>query len=111
MTCKYCGEKLISHEEKGSYNGTAFDVGTEKLYEDLYYKITEKKEMYVFIDGNLAAQITTALGFESAFDLFLGGATYSGNGKGDTLKVQQFFGAIDDFKVYDYGTEALTYSK
>lgn len=44
---RYCGEKLISHEEQGMYNGTAFDVGTAKLYEDLYYKITEGKEMYV----------------------------------------------------------------
>ncbi len=43
----YCGEKLITHEEKGTYNGTAFDVGTQKLYEDLYYKITEGKEMFV----------------------------------------------------------------
>ena len=44
---RYCGEKLITHEESGAYNGTAFDVGTAKLYEDLYYKITEGKEMYV----------------------------------------------------------------
>ena len=43
----YCGEKLITHEEKGNYNGTAFDVGTAKLYEDLYYKITTGKEMFV----------------------------------------------------------------
>ncbi len=43
----YCSEELIVHEEKGNYNGTAFDVGTKKLYEDLYYKITEGKEMGV----------------------------------------------------------------
>ena len=67
--------------------------------------------MYVFVDGTLSAQISKSLNYESDFDLFIGGATYSGNGKGDTLKVQQFFGAIDDFKIYDYGTDAFVYSK
>ena len=43
----YCGEDLIKHTESGTYNGTAFDVGTAKLYEDLYYAITEGREMYV----------------------------------------------------------------
>lgn len=46
----YCGEKLISHVLSGEYNGTAFDVGTAKLYEDLYYKITEGRETYVTLD-------------------------------------------------------------
>ena len=45
----YCSEKLNFHEEAGEYNGTAFDVGTARLYEDLYFKITENKEMYVDI--------------------------------------------------------------
>lgn len=44
---RYCSEKLITHEESGEYKGTAFNVGTEKLYEDLYYKLTEGREMYV----------------------------------------------------------------
>lgn len=44
---RYCGEKLITHEESGTYNGTAFDVGTAKLYEDLYFKITENRQMFV----------------------------------------------------------------
>lgn len=43
----YCDEQLIVHEKKGQYVGTAFDFGTAKLYEELYYKITEGKEMYV----------------------------------------------------------------
>lgn len=43
----YCGEKLIKHEEEGDFGGTAFDVGTAKLYEQLYYKITENKPMDV----------------------------------------------------------------
>lgn len=41
----YCSENLITHEEKGEYNGTAFDIGTAKLYEELYYKITKNKKM------------------------------------------------------------------
>jgi len=68
------------------------------------------KVIYVFIDGSIATQIATVLSFESTLDLFIGGNTYSGSGTGTTTKVQQFFGAIDDFKVYDYGTDALTYS-
>jgi hypothetical protein len=100
---------MIWGGDTGNYTVAPLTIGewhTMQVVRD-----AEKKEMYVFIDGNLSAQITTALGFESAFDLFIGAATYSGNGKGDTLKVQQFFGAIDDFKVYDYGTDALTYTK
>ena len=41
----YCSEKLIAHEEEGSFNGTAFDVGTEKLYEDMYFALTEGKPL------------------------------------------------------------------
>lgn len=43
----YCSEKLVKHEEKGTYNGTAFDIGTAKLYEELYYAITEGKKMTI----------------------------------------------------------------
>ncbi|MBQ3490766.1 MAG: Gfo/Idh/MocA family oxidoreductase [Clostridia bacterium] len=43
----YCSEKLIKHQENESFNGTAFDVGTAKLYEQIYYKITEGKTMTV----------------------------------------------------------------
>ncbi len=41
----YCTENLIMHEEKGEYSGTAFDVGTRKVYEDVYYAITENKAL------------------------------------------------------------------
>ena len=43
----YCSEKLIKHEEEGTFDGTAFDIGTANLYEQLYYKITEGKPMTV----------------------------------------------------------------
>lgn len=43
----YCSEKLVCHEESGKYEGTAFDLGTAGLYEDLYAKITEGKTMFV----------------------------------------------------------------
>ena len=42
----YCSEKLIFHEESGNYDGDAFTIGTPTLYEDLYYALTEKREMY-----------------------------------------------------------------
>ena len=34
-------------EEEGKFNGTAFDVGTASLYEQIYFKITEGKPMTV----------------------------------------------------------------
>lgn len=43
----YCGEKLVVHEVKGEYEGTAFDVGTQKLYDDIYEAIVNGKEMYI----------------------------------------------------------------
>ncbi len=43
----YCSEKLITHEEEGKYEGTAFDIGTAGLYEDLYFAITENRKLRV----------------------------------------------------------------
>lgn len=43
----YCKEKLIKHIESKPFKGTAFDIGTAKLYEQLYYKLTEGKKMTV----------------------------------------------------------------
>ena len=51
----YCSEQLLKHTESGSFNGTAFDVGTATLYEQLYYAITEGKPMDV--TPQMAAQI------------------------------------------------------
>ena len=41
----YCTEKLNVHEENGTYNGTAFDVGTAAVYENAYKVITENAEL------------------------------------------------------------------
>lgn len=43
----YCSEKLEMHEERGTFDGTAFDVGTRTLYEGLYAQITEGKPLSV----------------------------------------------------------------
>ena len=43
----YCSEKLAFHEEEGTYPGTAFDVGTARVYENLYYAITEGRPLAV----------------------------------------------------------------
>lgn len=43
----YCSEKLIAHEEKGNYPGTAFDIGTEKLYDDVYEMLVNGKELFI----------------------------------------------------------------
>ena len=43
----YCSEKLNIHEEKGSFTGSAFDVGTRDLYRNLYGAITTGEPLYV----------------------------------------------------------------
>ncbi len=42
----YCSDSLNFHEHSGKYEGTAFEVGTAGIYKDLYYYITEGKEMF-----------------------------------------------------------------
>ena len=55
----YCGEQLIKHVENETFAGTAFDIGTAKLYEQLYYKITEGREMTV--TPEMAADIISVI--------------------------------------------------
>ena len=43
----YCSEKLIKHVEEGKFNGSAFDIGTRSMYEDIYFAITEGKPMRI----------------------------------------------------------------
>ena len=51
----YCTEKLIKHVEEGKFNGSAFDVGTQSMYDDVYFAITEGKPMR--ITPQMASQI------------------------------------------------------
>lgn len=43
----YCSENLIQHAVSGKFDGAAFDIGTAKLYEQLYFKITDGRNMTV----------------------------------------------------------------
>lgn len=43
----YCKEDLKKHVEEAEFSGTAFDTGTARLYEQLYFKITEGRDMTV----------------------------------------------------------------
>ncbi len=43
----YCTECLVKHTEEGRFEGTAFDTATKEMYEDLYYAITEGRDMRV----------------------------------------------------------------
>lgn len=43
----YCSETLVKHTEQGTFDGTAFDIGTASLYEQLYFAITEGRPMDV----------------------------------------------------------------
>lgn len=55
----FCSENLVKHTVSESYEGTAFDIGTAKLYEQLYFKITEGKEMTV--TPEMAADIISVI--------------------------------------------------
>lgn len=41
----YCSEKLITHEESGDYDGTAFDFGSAAVYENVYRVLTENAKL------------------------------------------------------------------
>ncbi len=43
----YCSEKLTFHEEEGKYENDAFRYGTAKIYEDVYYAITENRPLFI----------------------------------------------------------------
>lgn len=50
----YCSEKLITHEEEGTFEGTAFDVGTESVYRMLHKKLTEGAELTMIVPEHAA---------------------------------------------------------
>jgi len=43
----YCKDSLIKHEEKGDFEGTAFNVGTLKFYDMMYNAIVNNEEMEI----------------------------------------------------------------
>ena len=43
----YCSEKLVTHEESGHFDTTAFDEGTAAIYESVYRAITEGAPLLV----------------------------------------------------------------
>ena len=55
----YCSEALVKHTEAEKFVGNAFDVGTAALYEQLYYQITEAREMTV--TAQMAAAIISVI--------------------------------------------------
>ena len=50
----YCSEKLNFHEEEGSYDGDAFNVGTKRIYESVYRAITEGAPLTVSCEMAMA---------------------------------------------------------
>ena len=46
----YCWEPRKTHEEQGTYQGNAFDVGTRAIYQSVYDAITEGKPLSVTCD-------------------------------------------------------------
>ena len=55
----YCREDLIKHVEEGDFAGDAFSIGTPALYEQLYYKLTEGREMDV--TPEMAAEVISVI--------------------------------------------------
>ena len=51
----YCSEQLIKHEEEGTFPKEAFDIAAASFYEQIYYAITQGKELS--INAENAAQI------------------------------------------------------
>lgn len=43
----YCVDNLKVHEEEGKYEGSAFDIGTRRLYENLYHVLRGEGELFV----------------------------------------------------------------
>ncbi len=43
----YCSETLVTHEEEGSYDGSAFNIGTQKIYENLAGVLRGEEELIV----------------------------------------------------------------
>lgn len=42
----YCSEALVKHTESGDFGGTPFNVGSKRFYDELFFHITEGKDMY-----------------------------------------------------------------
>ena len=43
----YCSDNLKVHEEEGKYNGSAFNVGTARLYENVYHALKGDGKLFV----------------------------------------------------------------
>lgn len=55
----YCGEKLVKHEEEGTFNGTAFDVAVSSFYHMLYNTLTTGAPLD--ITAEMAAKVTNVI--------------------------------------------------
>ena len=55
----YCGETLVTHEEQGDFEGSAFDTAVASFYKMVYDKITEGKDMQV--TPEMAAEIISVI--------------------------------------------------
>ena len=55
----YCGEKLITHEEEGKFEGSAFTSAVDAFYRQVYALITEGAPMTV--TPEMAADIISVI--------------------------------------------------
>ena len=82
---------------------TNIPVGKIDTYEHTLTYIQDGKagKAYIYFDGVLVKE-AEAQNYTSQGDLFIGGGTYSGNGKFNSFGVQQFKGTISQFTITEY---------
>lgn len=47
VTPKYCSEELVWHEVEKKFDGSAFDIGTRRYYENIYNHLTNGEELFI----------------------------------------------------------------
>lgn len=87
----------------GNKNAAAF---TGALDDNWHHFVAVQKDgtIYTYIDG-VAGAIETAKDVSNTWDIYVGGKVGEAEGQD---KIQQFFGAIDEFKIYN---RALSYQE
>lgn len=55
----FCSEKLVMHEEEGSFEGNAMDVGVDTIYTGAYDRITGRGELAV--SNEMARQVVSVI--------------------------------------------------
>lgn len=102
----YHGTGTYDVENNVNVTGNQNVAATTGLDDEWHHFVAVQKNgsIYTYVDG-VAGGVATAKDISNTWDIYLGGKVGEKDGE-DTI--QQFFGAIDEFKIYN---RALTYSE